>query len=277
MYYSGRITGPEPSAPGREGALRTLRCTPTPGLSPSKEPTQSPSLCWPSCADGERRLSRAWCLSASMLSCTSPLRNFCRFIHSFSSSVSHGVDASSCANSFKLHRPQWGGADGADDGDDGKVGRKLRLKRVVTAQSHSRAAVGPSAPSACALPTELGAAPCRPWGALMPGGGGMTSPPGPPEPGVEVTELAGPGLLGGAKESRASLGSLRSWGAQHRSCWEGPLTPTPQEPSEKEVLFNRHCAGRGNTGSLERGQPPAFRRFGCVCFVGLFFFPFSSG
>lgn len=33
-YLLGRITGPELSAPGRERALRILRCTPTPGLSP---------------------------------------------------------------------------------------------------------------------------------------------------------------------------------------------------------------------------------------------------
>lgn len=94
-----------------------------------------------------------------MLSCTSALRNFCRFIHSFSSSLSTGSGCSLCANSFKLHRPQRGGADGADGGGDGKMGRKLKLRRVVTAVSQP-AAVGagvelPSVPSACALSTEL--------------------------------------------------------------------------------------------------------------------------
>lgn len=65
---------------------------------------------------------------------------------------------------------------------------------------------------------------------------------------MEVTELAGSGLLGGAKESRASLGSLRSRGAPQRSCWEGPLTRTSQEPSEKEVLFNDIVSGGETLG-----------------------------
>ena len=74
-------------------------------------------------------------------------------------------------------------------------------------------------------------------------------------------------LWRGTRGSQASLGGLRSWETQQRSHWEGPFFPRS----------HRHCVGRGNTGSLELSQPPAFRLFGFVCFFGLFFFSFFFG
>lgn len=108
----------------------------------------------------------------------------------------------------------------------------------------------------------------------------MTGSSGGPKPPVEVTELdVGQGYGGGECEpggARLALGA-----SEVRELSREPLGRTPRlplEPSfEKEVLFNRHCVGRGNTGSLELSQPPAFRLFGFVCFFGLFFFSFFFG
>ena len=79
-----------------------------------------------------------------------------------------------------------------------------------------------------------------------------------------------PGVAWGTSPSAPqNLGAGLNRGATGK---DPPPRPPQEPPSEKEVLFNGHCVGRGNTGSLELSQPPAFRLFGFVCFFGPFFF-----
>lgn len=58
------------------------------------------------------------------------------------------------------------------------------------------------------------------------GGQGSGVPQSPQWRSQNWTQVKAPGWGMGAKGSQASLGGLRSWGAQQRSHWEGPrLSP----------------------------------------------------
>ena len=168
--------------------------------------------------------------------------------------------------------PQWA-AEAEADGDDGQpVTEETEVQeRCLRTESHSQGAVGPGGVS-----FHLRAG--RPVLYLPRGWMPPSQAPGSNDPvgrqGSPKTFSGGYGagpwsrLWRGTRGSQASLGGLRSWETQQRSHWEEPFFPRS----------HRHCVGRGNTGSLELSQPPAFRLFGFVCFFGLFFFfPFSLG
>lgn len=139
---------------------------------------------------------------------------------------------------------------------------------MVTAQSHRQQQWGQESschrcPAPARSPPELDAA-LQALGSTRPAGRGLTSPSGPPEPAVEVTEL-GQGCQEEPRRARLALGASEVGGLSRGA-------------AGKEVLFNRHCVCWEGKHRVPGAAPASCLQGVWLClFCWPIFFPFFFG